>query len=65
MVDGEIRACPECRSTEVVVHQRDVAAVGDTTRTFVTSYECIECGRYWQPDAELTGQTRKPIGRYS
>jgi DNA-directed RNA polymerase subunit M/transcription elongation factor TFIIS len=65
MADGVIRVCPECKSTEVIVHERDVAAVGDTTPTLITSYECIECGRFWRPDAELTGQTRKPIGRYS
>jgi DNA-directed RNA polymerase subunit M/transcription elongation factor TFIIS len=65
MVDGEIPECPECSSTEVVVHKREVATSGDTTRAFVSGCECVECGRRWQPDTELTGQTRKLIGRFS
>jgi DNA-directed RNA polymerase subunit M/transcription elongation factor TFIIS len=65
MIDGEIRECPECGSTEIVVHKRDVAAVGEPLRTFVSGYECVECGRRWQPEVELTGQNLKPVGRYS
>ncbi len=65
MIHGEITECPECGSTEVVVHKRDVAAIGEPTRTFVSGYECVECDRRWQPDTELTGQSLKPIRRYS
>jgi DNA-directed RNA polymerase subunit M/transcription elongation factor TFIIS len=65
MIDGDFPECPECRSTEVVLHKRDVAALGEPNRTFVSGYECVECGRRWQPDTELTGQTLKPIRRYS
>jgi transposase-like protein len=65
MVDDNIPECPECTSTEVVVHKRDVAAFGDSGRTYVASYECVECGRHWEPIADLTGQTLQPIRRYS
>ena len=49
MVDGKIPECIECQSTEVVVHEHDVAAFGDTARPTVASYECLECGLQWQP----------------
>jgi len=65
MVDDSIPECPECRSAEVVVHKHTVAAVGDTAQRFVVSYECVECGRQWQPITELIGQTLEPIRRYS
>jgi DNA-directed RNA polymerase subunit M/transcription elongation factor TFIIS len=65
MVDGEILECPECRSTEVVAHKRSATIFGDTARTVVSGYECVECGCHWPPDAELTGQALKPIRRYS
>jgi hypothetical protein len=39
MVYSEIPECPECGSTEVVVHKRDVVAADDTPRTVVSGYE--------------------------
>jgi transposase-like protein len=65
MDDDHIPECLECQSTEVVVHNHTVAASGDTARKSVVSYECVECGRQWQPITELTGQTLKRIRRYS
>jgi transposase-like protein len=65
MVDDKIPECIECKSTEVVVHKHDVAAFGDTARKYVASYECVECGRQWQPITELSGQGLKPLRRYS
>jgi hypothetical protein len=65
MVDDKIPECIECQSTEVVVHQHDVAAFGDTARPSVASYECVECGLQWQPSAELSGQSLRPLRRYS
>jgi len=65
MSDGEILECPECRSNEVVVHEPSATALGATARTVVSGYECVECGRRWAPDVELTGQPLRPIGRYS
>jgi transposase-like protein len=65
MGDGEILECPECRSNEVVVHKPSATALGATTRTVVSGYECVECGRHWAPDVELTGQALRPIRRYS
>lgn len=65
MDDADIPECLECQSTEVVVHKHGVAAFGDTARKSVVSYECVECGRQWQPITELTGQTLKPIRRHS
>jgi transposase-like protein len=65
MDDDDIPECLECRSTEVVVHKHDVATIGDIARKSIVSYECVECGRQWQPTTELTGQTLKPIRRYS
>jgi transposase-like protein len=65
MVDGSIPECPECTSTEVVVHTRNVAAFGAAARKSFVSYECVECGRQWQSITELIGQTLKPIRRYS
>jgi hypothetical protein len=65
MIDGEISECPECGSIEIVVHKRDAAAAGEPTRTLVSGYECVECDCRWQPDTELTGQSLKPIRRYS
>jgi DNA-directed RNA polymerase subunit RPC12/RpoP len=61
MGDGEIVECPECRSNEVVVHTPSATALGATTRTVVSGYECVECGRRWVPDAELSGQSLRPI----
>jgi DNA-directed RNA polymerase subunit M/transcription elongation factor TFIIS len=65
MGDGEILECPECRSNEVVVHNPRATALGATTRTVVFGYECVECGRHWAPDVELTGKALRPIRRYS
>jgi hypothetical protein len=65
MVDDEVPECIECDSTEVVVHEHDVAAFGDTARPNVASYECVECGRQWQPTTELSGQSLRPLRRYS
>jgi hypothetical protein len=64
MIGDGIPECPECRSTEIVVHQHNVAAFGGTARGHVASYECVECGRQWQPITELAGQPLKPIRRY-
>ena len=63
MGSGEILECPECRSNEVVVHNPRAAALGATTRTVVSGYECVECGRHWTPEVELTGQALRPIER--
>ena len=63
MVGETIPECPECLSTEVVVHKHDVAGFGDEGRRHIDSYECVECGRQWQPITELLGQTLKPIRR--
>jgi transposase-like protein len=65
MGDGEIRECPECRSTEVVVHKPSAATLGATTRTVVSGYECVECGCRWAPDVELIGQALQPVKRES
>jgi DNA-directed RNA polymerase subunit M/transcription elongation factor TFIIS len=65
MVDDNIPQCPECQSTEVVSHQHDIAAAGGKPRTSIVSFECVECGRQWQPIAELTGLTVQRIRRYS
>ena len=65
MVDGKVPECIECESTEVVVHEHDVAAFRDTTRPTVASYECLECGLQWQPATELSGQGLRPLRRYS
>ena len=65
MVDGKIPECVECESTEVVVHEHDVAASGDTARPTVASYECLECGLQWQPATELSGHGLRPLRRYS
>jgi DNA-directed RNA polymerase subunit RPC12/RpoP len=65
MGDGEILECPECRSNEVVVHKPSATALGASTRTVVSGYECVECGRRWAPDVELIGQAQRPIKRYS
>jgi len=65
MGEGEILECPECRSTEVVTHKVSATALGATPRTVVSGYECVECGRRWAPDVELTGQPLRPIRRYS
>jgi DNA-directed RNA polymerase subunit M/transcription elongation factor TFIIS len=63
--DDDIPECLECQSAEVVVHKHTVATSADTVRKSVVSYECVECGRQWQPITELTGQTLKPIRLYS
>jgi transposase-like protein len=63
MGDGEILECPECRSAEVVVHKPSATALGATTRTIASGYECVECGRRWVPEVELTGQAVQPIRR--
>ena len=65
MGDGEIPECPECRSNEVVLHKPSAAALGGSARTVVSGYECLECGRRWAPDVELTGQALRPIRRSS
>jgi transposase-like protein len=63
MGDGEILECPECRSNEVVTHKPSATALGGTTRTVVSGYECVECGRRWAPEVELTGHVLRPIRR--
>jgi hypothetical protein len=63
MGDGEITECPECRSHEVVVHKPSATALGAATRTVVSGFECLECGRRWATDVELTGQPLQPIRR--
>lgn len=63
MADGEIRECPECRSTEVVKHNPSAPALGAASRTVVSGYECVECGCRWAPHVELTGQAVQPITR--
>jgi DNA-directed RNA polymerase subunit RPC12/RpoP len=65
MGDGEILECPECRSAEVVVHRPSATALGATARTVVSGYECVECGRRWAPDLELTGRSLLPTKRDS
>jgi DNA-directed RNA polymerase subunit RPC12/RpoP len=65
MGDSEILECPECRSQEVVMHKPTATALSATTRTVVSGYECVECGRRWVPDVELTGHAQRPIRRYS
>ena len=65
MGDGEILECPECRSTEVVAHRPSATALGATSRTIVSGYECVECGRRWTPDVELMGQALQPTKRSS
>jgi transposase-like protein len=65
MGDGEILECPECRSNEVVVHNPSAATLGATTRTVVSGYECVECGRHWTSDVELIGKAARPIRRHS
>jgi transposase-like protein len=64
MADDKSPECIECKSTEVVVHKHDITAIGDPVRTYRASYECVECGRQWDPVTELTGQSLKPITRY-
>jgi hypothetical protein len=49
----------------VVVHKPNATALSATTRTVVSGYECLECGRRWALDVELTGQPLEPIRRYS
>ena len=61
MGDGEILECPECRSNEVVAHKPTATALGATSRTVVSGYECVECGRRWAPAVELTGQAFRPV----
>jgi hypothetical protein len=63
MGDSEIRECPECRSNEVVLHKPSAAALGVTTRTVVSGYECVECGCRWAPNVELTGRALRPVRR--
>ena len=63
MGDGEITECPECRSHEVVVHKPSATALGAATRMVVSGFECLECGRRWATDVELTGQPLQPIRR--
>jgi len=63
--DGEILECPECTSTEVVVHKPSATPPGAAARTVVSGYECVECGRRWTPDVELTGQALQPTRRYT
>jgi hypothetical protein len=65
MSDSEVLECPECRSTEVVVHKPTATALSTTTRTVVSGCECVECGCRWMPDVELTGHAARPIRRYS
>jgi transposase-like protein len=65
MGENEILECPECRSTEVVVHKPSATALGATTRTVVSGYECVECGRRWAPEVELTGRPLQPTQRDS
>jgi hypothetical protein len=61
MGNGEILECSECRSNEVVVHKPGATTLGAATRNLVSGYECVECGRRWVPDVELTGQTLRPV----
>jgi hypothetical protein len=56
---------PECKSAEVVEHKHGIAALGNTARKYIASYERVECGGQWQPITALIGQTLKPIRRYS
>lgn len=63
MSDGETTECPECRSYEVVVHKPSASALGTASRTIVSGYECLECGRRWATDVELSGQAARPIPR--
>ena len=63
MGESEILECPECRSTEVVVHKPSASALGAATRTVVSGYECVECGRRWAPEVELTGRLLQPVNR--
>ncbi len=63
MGNGEIIECPECRSHEVVVHKPSATALGAAARTVVSGYECVECGRRWATDVELTGQPLRPVRR--
>ncbi len=65
MGESEILECPECRSTEVVVHKPSASALGAATRTVVSGYECVECGRRWAPEVELTGRLLQPVNRES
>jgi DNA-directed RNA polymerase subunit M/transcription elongation factor TFIIS len=65
MVDVNMPECIECKSSEVVAHTHDVTARGETGRTYLVTYECVECGRQWRPITELTGQSRRPLRRYS
>lgn len=63
MGESEIRECPECRSTEIVLHKPSATALGAATRTVVSGYECVECGCRWAPEVALTGQGLRPIRR--
>ena len=63
MGEGVILECPECGSNEVVVHKTSATALSATTRTLVSGCECVECGRRWVPEIELTGQAARPIRR--
>jgi DNA-directed RNA polymerase subunit M/transcription elongation factor TFIIS len=65
MGDGKIPECIECQSTEVVAHQHDLAAFSAADNQCLVSYECVECGCRWQPAAELSGQSLRPLRRYS
>jgi hypothetical protein len=65
MGDGEVLECPECRSAEVVVHKPTATALGATTRTLVSGYECVECGCRWAPEVELIGKAAQPVTRPS
>jgi transposase-like protein len=66
MAENKMPECIECHSNEVVEHKHDVAAFGDPTRGYAVSYECVECGRQWQPSTDLTGyQSSRPISKYS
>lgn len=65
MVENRMPECIECHSNEVVEHKHDVAAFGGATRGYVVSYECVECGRQWQPSTDLTGyQSARAARRY-
>jgi hypothetical protein len=44
MVDGEIPECRDCRSTEVVVHKRDVAARRDQPQKRVGRNTAVAMG---------------------
>lgn len=63
MGDGEVVDCPECRSNEVVLHKPTATARSQTTRTVVSGYECVECGRRWAAEVELMGQAVRPVKR--